>query len=298
MTAVKYQTMPPLSTDEYAQLEQSILADGVQVPIIVDDAGVVIDGHHRKRIAEQHGLHCPREVRSMLTEAQKMSLSIQLNIARRQLNREQKRAIIEASVKAQPEKSNREHARQLGVDHKTVQAVRVEAEGSGEIPHFERREDPRSGNLSQIAVRPVQVDGFTVDQNTGEIIDGPTITGEPVATEHTVTEKVRTITGLDGKEYKRPEPSAPRDPKPVLAGSAAEQHNADTNCEVTGKALITFDAYTYPSHRSRMLNTWWPMGKDNIQPMHAALFNPRDIRRIAAGLMNLADEMEAHNEYN
>lgn len=144
----------------------------------------------------------------------------------------------------------------------------------------------------------VQVGGFTVDQSTGEIIDGPTLTGDaPIVEEHTVTEKVRTITGLDGKEYKRPEPQRPRDPKPVLAGSAAEQHNADTNCEVTGKALITFDAYTYPSHRSRMLDTWWPMGKDNIQPMHAALFNPRDIRRIAAGLMNLADEMEAHNDY-
>lgn len=57
---------------------------------------------------------------------------------------------------------------------------------------------------------PVEVDGFTVDQNTGEILDGPTITAEPVTTEHTVTEKVRTITGLDGKEYKRPETSAPR----------------------------------------------------------------------------------------
>lgn len=154
------------------------------------------------------------------------------------------------------------------------------------------------GNLVATSPDPVEVEGFTVDQSTGEIIDGPTLAGDvPIVEEHTVTEKVRTITGLDGKEYKRPEPQRPRDPKPVLAGSAAEQHNADTNCEVTGKALITFDAYTYPSHRSRMLDTWWPMGKDNIQPMHAALFNPRDIRRIAAGLMNLADEMETHNDY-
>ena len=51
-----------------------------------------------------------------------------------------------------------------------------------------------------------EYDGMTVT-STGEVIDPP---AEPVTTEHTVTEKVKTVTGLDGKEYKRPEQAAPR----------------------------------------------------------------------------------------
>lgn len=49
------------------------------------------------------------------------------------------------------------------------------------------------------------VEGMTVNTRTGEVIEDA-----PVITEHTVTEKVKTVTGLDGKEYKRPERSAPR----------------------------------------------------------------------------------------
>ena len=36
----------------------------------------------------------------------------------------------------------------------TVQAVREELEGSGQIAHFEKRQDPRTGNLSQPASQP------------------------------------------------------------------------------------------------------------------------------------------------
>lgn len=210
MSAVKYQTMPPLSTDEYADLEASILANGIQVPVIVDEHGVVIDGHHRKAIAEHHGLHLPTETRAMLTEAQKQTLSIELNIARRQLNREQKRSIIEAALKAQPEKSNREHARSLGVDDKTVGAARTWLESTAEIPQFDKtvgadgKERPASRPVQQIK-HIEAVEEITVDAVTGEVIEE-----EPTVTEHTVTEKTTFSTGLDGKTYKRPEPSAPR----------------------------------------------------------------------------------------
>lgn len=46
--------IPPLTDDEFQQLEENILADGVIIsPIIVWD-GVIIDGHNRFRIAEKH----------------------------------------------------------------------------------------------------------------------------------------------------------------------------------------------------------------------------------------------------
>lgn len=46
--------IPPLTADEFQQLEENILADGVIIsPIIVWD-GVIIDGHNRFRIVEKH----------------------------------------------------------------------------------------------------------------------------------------------------------------------------------------------------------------------------------------------------
>ena len=46
--------IPPLTDDEFKQLEENILADGVIIsPIVVWD-GVVIDGHNRFRIVERH----------------------------------------------------------------------------------------------------------------------------------------------------------------------------------------------------------------------------------------------------
>lgn len=46
--------IPPLTDDEFVQLEENILADGIIIsPIIVWD-GVIIDGHNRFRIAEKY----------------------------------------------------------------------------------------------------------------------------------------------------------------------------------------------------------------------------------------------------
>lgn len=46
--------IPPLTNDEFQQLENNILADGIVInPIIVWD-GIIIDGHNRYRIAGKH----------------------------------------------------------------------------------------------------------------------------------------------------------------------------------------------------------------------------------------------------
>jgi len=51
--------LPPLSADEYAKLEESILAEGVRDPIVVWRMGnvlIIVDGHYRYRIAMEHGI--------------------------------------------------------------------------------------------------------------------------------------------------------------------------------------------------------------------------------------------------
>lgn len=53
--------IPPLSTDEYAQLEENCVKEGIRDALIVwetpNGSKVLVDGHNRFQIAAQHGLH-------------------------------------------------------------------------------------------------------------------------------------------------------------------------------------------------------------------------------------------------
>ena len=50
--------IPPLSADEYTQLEKNILKDGIRDPLVVwktpSGNEILVDGHNRKRIADAH----------------------------------------------------------------------------------------------------------------------------------------------------------------------------------------------------------------------------------------------------
>jgi ParB-like nuclease domain len=135
-TPVKYQFMPPLSPEEYADLETSIRKHGVMVPILRDTNEVVIDGHHRLRIAQSLGIECPAETLATLDETALRTLVFELNLHRRHLTREQRRTLVAESIKADPQLSNREHAQRAGIDHKTAESVRGSLAAAGEIPHL------------------------------------------------------------------------------------------------------------------------------------------------------------------
>src|SRR5436309_2291829 len=51
-----YQFFQPLSPQEREALKRDIEARGIQVPIEFDNAGVILDGHHRWEIAQELGL--------------------------------------------------------------------------------------------------------------------------------------------------------------------------------------------------------------------------------------------------
>jgi len=147
-----YQVMPRLTPDEYADLEASIVRDGVLVPIIVSSGGEIVDGHHRAEIARKHGIVCAEVVKSGdATELRTFAYSLNLN--RRHLTREQKRDLIADSLRADPQLSNNSHAKRVGASDKTVGGVRDEMEKSSEIPNFSNRTDPRTGNQSQPATK-------------------------------------------------------------------------------------------------------------------------------------------------
>ena len=76
----------------------------------------------------------PRVVRRGLSEAEKRRHARALNLARRHLSGEQKRQLVAELLREAPGMADRAVADALGVDHKTVGAVRDALERSGEIP--------------------------------------------------------------------------------------------------------------------------------------------------------------------
>ena len=86
--------------------------------------GGIIDGNHRKKIADELGYDCPEIVQAGLEEDEKRTMARALNLARRQLSSDQKREIIADQLKETPERSIRWIGKMLGVDHTTVGSVR------------------------------------------------------------------------------------------------------------------------------------------------------------------------------
>jgi len=134
--------LPPLSYEAFTALKDNIAVNGVLVPILVDSNGPrrkIIDGNYRKQIAHELGYDCPEIVKDDLEEDEKRTLCRALNLARRHLKVEEKRALIEDQLRETPDKSLRWVAKMLGVHHATVGSVRGELESVGQIIQQERR---------------------------------------------------------------------------------------------------------------------------------------------------------------
>lgn len=130
--------LPPLSPEEMDGLKASIAVHGVLIPILLTEDGRIIDGNTRKQIADDLGYDCPESVQKGLAEDEIRALARSLNLARRQLNRVQRRQLVADQLRETTAWSNRRVAKLLGVDNHTVASVRLELFSGGEIPHVER----------------------------------------------------------------------------------------------------------------------------------------------------------------
>src|SRR5271166_5261717 len=132
----KYCLLPPLDPDTYSGLKANIAINGVQVPIVRDEKGYILDGFARAKIAKELGYECPSVSVRGLSEQEKRSQVRALNLARRQLDNYAKRQIIADELRENPDRSNRWIAKSLGVDHKTVARVRTPMGATGDIPQL------------------------------------------------------------------------------------------------------------------------------------------------------------------
>jgi hypothetical protein len=88
-------------------------------------------------------LNHPANAASLVETGDPYAYVLSANIRRRHLTAAQKRELVTKLLKAQPEKSDRQIAKEAKVSDKTVGKKRAELEAGAEIPHHETRTDAR-----------------------------------------------------------------------------------------------------------------------------------------------------------
>lgn len=145
---------PMMSEVELRELGEDIKRHGLRLPICMwapdknSQDYELLDGRNRLTAMELVGIRVvgkngfnDKQVHPFKIlwycgeEVDPWEFVVSANIHRRHLTQGQKRDLAAKLLKATPEKSNRQIAATVGVDHKTVGAVRQEREATGEIPH-------------------------------------------------------------------------------------------------------------------------------------------------------------------
>ena len=164
--------LPPLDRFDYEKLAHSILHEGVQEPIVVNEYDVIIDGENRKEIADRFDMPCPKRVVTGLTPQEMRDLCVVLNAARRQLSIEQRREVwrshrgdVKHLLTEQPTRSDRSIGEQLGVHHSTVAKDREDLESSGELATTEYKPSYGGGERVERDPREIPAENFADHRN-------------------------------------------------------------------------------------------------------------------------------------
>lgn len=113
-----YQLLPPLDSEQRHILKQSIEKCGVLEPVVFDEDGEILDGHHRVEIAEALGIEYPRRVISDLDRPGKFAYALTVNVARRHLTPSDRSGLV-AQLRLRG-MSIREIAKATGINRETV----------------------------------------------------------------------------------------------------------------------------------------------------------------------------------
>jgi len=130
---------PLLDGAELEELVTDIKKSGLLEPIVLLE-GKILDGRNRHRACIAAGVE---PIFQDFTGGDPAAYVISANIHRRHLTAKRKRDLIAKLTVATPEKSDRQIAETVKVDHKTVGAVRAQQEARGEIPHVKTRTDTK-----------------------------------------------------------------------------------------------------------------------------------------------------------
>ena len=105
--------IPPLTAEEFRQLEENILADGVVINPIIVWNGVIVDGHNRYRIIERHpDIQYTTHEKQFNDRFAAIAWICKNQLGRRNLTPEQKKYLIGKQYEAEKETQGGNHGNQ------------------------------------------------------------------------------------------------------------------------------------------------------------------------------------------
>ena len=239
-SAVRYQVMPPLSSEEYQELYESIKAEGVLEPIHVDEEGVVIDGHHRSKIASELGVPCPVIAHDDLSNGEKVALAFTLNLKRRHLSKAEKEGLVVEYKRLKPLASASEVARATGVSDKTVKRIEREnnipspaefiRDYANEHPEKSNREVARDLGVSPTTIGSVQKSEFPKNGHPEHNSISNRAESENPQLDRVDPELEARVKAMS---------SAPGTGKHISATSAAERNETRYSAQITAREIIS-----------------------------------------------------------
>ena len=138
--------IPPLNEEELKLLEESLVADGCESPLIVWN-GVIIDGHNRYTICRKHDIPFSIQEKNFDTREEVMLWMLRNQLGRRNLNNYQR---SELALKFEPLFAHASEKRMLA--GKLVDPPQNSAEGSGET----RKQIAKMAGVSHDTIKKVK----------------------------------------------------------------------------------------------------------------------------------------------
>jgi len=91
MNAAYYDLIPRPNVHDRQKLKKSIIKEGIQIPLIINREGFILDGHTRYEICLELGItNIPYEIKAFTNEESERKFVVMTNLTRRHLNKFQK----------------------------------------------------------------------------------------------------------------------------------------------------------------------------------------------------------------
>jgi ParB-like chromosome segregation protein Spo0J len=176
-------SFPEMSDGELQELAEDIKKNGQREPAMfveTDSGRTLIDGRHRLEACAMVGVEPWTTTVTLKDDAEVRAFIISQNVHRRHLTPAQRRERLEAAIIANPEKSDREIAREAKLpDHKKVGRTRKKLESTGTVAPVAKRtgKDNRARAVPRAKPKPAPASpltraGTSITADIGAAING------------------------------------------------------------------------------------------------------------------------------
>jgi ParB-like chromosome segregation protein Spo0J len=165
---------PLMHGGEFADLVKDIAKHGLREPIVLYQS-MILDGRNRHNACIEAGV-TPHFKVLVGDDVAARAFVVSTNLHRRHLTGEQKRDLIAKLLKADPEKSDRQIAAEIGASPTTVGTVRESLEESGDVSKLDTSTDTKGRKQPRQRKTPKPAPARPAEEASGDVETASTST--------------------------------------------------------------------------------------------------------------------------